>query len=118
MRWWDLVCVSTRGGSLFPSVLLHPPPLALRSSRALARCLAVAASPVGGQPLGHLSIENQQLAVATGPNRGDCDTSPNVPRSLYAFFKYTVAPQMHEGAALHSAVKGRVRERHHLELWA
>jgi len=43
VRSWDLVCVSTRGGSQFPSVLLHPPPLALRSSRALARCLAVAA---------------------------------------------------------------------------
>src|SRR6187551_418807 len=39
----ELVCVRTRGGSQFPSVLLHPPPLALRSSRALARCLAVAA---------------------------------------------------------------------------
>jgi hypothetical protein len=26
--WKDLVCVSTRGGSQFPSVLLHPPPLA------------------------------------------------------------------------------------------
>jgi hypothetical protein len=32
-RWWDVrwcvsVCVSTRGGNRFPSVLLHPPPLA------------------------------------------------------------------------------------------
>ena len=24
MRWWDLVCVSTRGRSQFPSVLLQP----------------------------------------------------------------------------------------------
>jgi len=24
VRWWDLLCVSTRGGSQFPSVLLQP----------------------------------------------------------------------------------------------
>jgi len=31
VRWWDFVCVSTRGGSQFPSVLLHPPTLASES---------------------------------------------------------------------------------------
>jgi hypothetical protein len=24
VRWWDLICLSTRGGSQFPSVLLQP----------------------------------------------------------------------------------------------
>jgi hypothetical protein len=43
---------------------------------------------------------------------------PECAAITYGFFKYTVAPQMHGGTALHSAVKGRVRESHHLELWA
>ena len=28
VRWWDSVCISTREEIQFPSVLLHPPPLA------------------------------------------------------------------------------------------
>jgi len=53
VRSWDLVCVSTPGGSQFPSVLLHPPPLALRSSRALANA----------HPIWHLLLG--QLFTAT-----------------------------------------------------
>lgn len=45
VRWWDLMCVSTRGRSRFPSVLLHPPTLASSSARAAARCPAEAAQP-------------------------------------------------------------------------
>src|SRR3954464_9924451 len=62
MRWWDLVCVSTRERSQFPSVLL--------------------------QPLGHLSVCLESavyrlVAEPANPNCDtDCDRPPNVPRSL------------------------------------
>ena len=59
------MCLSTRGESQFPRVLL--------------------------QPLGHLSVENQQLTVTRNPRFfADCDESSKGDALTLAAIKYTV----------------------------
>ena len=59
LRWWDLVCVSTRGRSRFPSVRL--------------------------QPLGHLSVFRiNNFQARPDREHGDCNKSFNMPAPLRA----------------------------------